>query len=103
MKQRSYHLHDGKSGAAITVRIIPNSSRNEISGILEDGTVTIRLTPQASDEKTNAALLSFLGDVLQVKPTQLEIVAGLNGPDKLITIMDIDKSLVQDRIVTRIR
>jgi uncharacterized protein (TIGR00251 family) len=102
MKERSYHLHDGQSGAAITVRIIPRSSRNEISEILEDGTVKIRLTAPQNEEKSNQALIAFLSDVLGVKPKQLEVVAGLSGNDKLITIMDMDKAAVQERILAHL-
>lgn len=99
MKERNFNLHDGKAGAAITVRVTPRSSRNEISEILDDGTVKVRLTAASNDEKANQALLGFLADVLQVSPSQLEIVAGSAGNDKLITITDLDKNQVQERIL----
>ena len=103
MKEREYHLHDGKSGAAITVRVVPNSAQTEIGEILEDGTVTVRLKAQASEAKVNAALLAFLAEVLQVRVDQLEIVAGMTGPDKLVTITDLDKNVVHNRIMQRVR
>ena len=102
MKERAYHLHDGKSGAAITVRVNPGSGQNEVSEILEDGTVSIRLKAQGSEEKMNTALLAFLSEILQVKTTQLEVVAGLSGNDKLVTITDLDKGIVQERIMQRL-
>lgn len=102
MKERNFNLHDGKTGAAITVRITPRSSRNEISEILDDGTIKVRLTAAPSGEKTNQALLAFLAEVLQVSPDQLEIVAGTAGNDKLITITDLDKNQVQERILKHI-
>ena len=103
MKERDYHLHDGKSGAAITVRVIPRSAKSEIGEILEDGTVTIRLKSADGEGKGNHALLVFLAEVLQVKQDQLEIVAGLTGADKLVTITDLDKEIVNDRIMQRAR
>lgn len=99
MKERNFNLHDGKTGSAITVRVTPRSSRNEISEILDDGTVKVRLMAAPGGEKTNQALLEFLAQVLQVSPAQLEIVAGATGNDKLITITDLDKTQVQDRIL----
>ncbi len=102
MKDREFHLHDGKTGAAIAVRITPRSSRDEISEILDNGTVKIRLTAPPSDDKTNQALIAFLAKVLDVKPSQLEIVAGNAGNDKLVTIMDVDKEFVQERILQHI-
>ena len=43
MSERKFHLHDGKVGAAITVRVTPRASKNEISEILDDGTIKVRL------------------------------------------------------------
>lgn len=97
--ERKFRLHDGKTGAAIAVRITPRSSRNEISEILDDGTVKIRLTAPPVEGKANTALLEFLASVLSVKVNQLEIVAGQTGKDKLITVTEIDSVTVQKRIL----
>ena len=102
MKEREFHLHDGKMGAAITVRVTPRASQNEISEILDDGTVKIRLAAAQNEEKANQALIDFLAQVLQVKPAQVEIIAGLSGNDKLVTVTDLDKSTVQERILKHI-
>lgn len=99
MKERKFNLHDGKAGAAITVRVIPRANSNKISEILDDGTVKVHLTVVPSDEAGNQALLAFLAEVLRVRISQLEIVAGSTGNDKLITITDMDKDTVQDRII----
>jgi uncharacterized protein len=99
MKERKFDFHDGKSGAAITVRITPRSSRNEISEILADGTVKVRLVAPSSDEKANSILVIFLAEILGVNPKQLEVIGGLSGNDKLITILDMDKETVQERIL----
>lgn len=98
MKERNFNLHDGRTGAAITVHVVSESAQNAINGIMGDGTVIIDLTDHNSQEPTNAALIKFLAAVLQVKPSQLEIVGGISGSDKLITIMDLDKETVHQRI-----
>lgn len=102
MKEREFHLHDGKTGSAITVRITPRASRNEISEILDDGTIKIRLTAGPGEEQTNKALVAFLAQVLEVKQTQVEIVPGSTGIDKLVTITDMEKGEVQERILKNI-
>lgn len=103
MKEREFNLHDGKMGAAITVRVTPRSSRNEISEILEDGTIKVRLISPHNDDQSNQALVSFLAEVLQVDPAQVEIIAGLSGNDKLITVMDLDSNAVQGRILKHLK
>lgn len=99
MESRKFHLHNGVSGSAITVRVTPRSSRNEIADILDDGTIKIRLTAPPVDGKANQALINFLSEILGVAPTKIEIVAGEVGRDKLITISGLDSDTIQKKIL----
>ena len=95
-------MHSGKTGAAITVRVTPRMSKNEISEILNDGTVKIRLTAPPVDGKANQALIEFLASILDVKPANIEIVAGQTGRDKLLTVMGLSAEDVQVKILNNI-
>lgn len=99
MSQRKFHLHNGQKGAALAVRITPRASKNEISEILSDGTVKIRLTAPPVEGKANLALVDFLSDVLGVPPSRIEIVAGATGRDKLISVLDMDADALHQRIL----
>jgi uncharacterized protein (TIGR00251 family) len=100
--ERKFHMHDGKMGAAITVRIIPRSSHDKISEVLEDGTIKICLTAPQTEEKANQALIDFLAEVLSVDADRLEIVAGLSGTDKLVTIEGLGGDTVHALIMQRL-
>ncbi|MGW8249184.1 MAG: DUF167 domain-containing protein [Anaerolineales bacterium] len=99
MMQRQFRLHDGKKGSALAVRITPRASRNEISEILSDGTVKVRLTAPPVEGKANAALVDFLASVMDIPSSRIEIVAGKSGRDKLISILDLDAETVHQRIL----
>jgi uncharacterized protein (TIGR00251 family) len=99
MPPRKYQLHNGKAGAAIAVRVTPRSSRNEISEVLADGTVKIRLTAAPVEGQANEALIRYLSRVLDVPASQIEIVAGQTGKDKLVTVTDVDSDTLQKRIL----
>ena len=101
MDSRQFHLHDGKKGSALAVRVTPRSSRNEIVEILNDGTVKIRLTVAADDMKINQALVNFLAEVLDVPRGRVDIVAGVSGKDKLVSILDLDAVEVQERVLKK--
>ncbi len=103
MTDRKYQLHDGKKGAALTIRVTPRASRNEIIEVLDDGTVKIRLTAPPVEGKANAALVEFLAKVLEVPPTKIEIVAGATGRDKLVSILDLDAETVHARILKNLQ
>jgi uncharacterized protein (TIGR00251 family) len=100
--QRKFHMHDGTLGAAITVRITPRASKNEISEILNDGTVKVRITAPPVEGKANEMLIDFLADVLEVKKAQIDIVAGNTGRDKLVTVSGMDAATVQTRLLNKI-
>jgi uncharacterized protein len=103
MGSRRYHLHDGKKGAALAIRVTPRASHNEIVEILSDGTVRIRLTAPPVEGKANEALVDFLSKILDVAPSRIEIVAGVTGRDKLVSILDLDAELVHARILQNIQ
>lgn len=102
MESRQYHLHNGQKGAALAVRVIPRGSKNEIVEILNDSTIKIRLTSAADDKKLNQVLLEFLSEVLGVPAGRMEVVAGVNGMDKLVTVLDLDAATVQQKIISRL-
>ena len=95
---RKFKLHDGLSGAALTVRVTPRARRTEVAEILEDGTLRIRLTAPPVEGKANAALVEFLAQVLRTRKSRIEIVAGEKGLDKIISITDMSAGDVQLRL-----
>ena len=99
MSSREFRMHDGKKGAALAVRVTPRARRNEISEILHDGTVKIRLTAPPVEGKANDALVDFLSEVLQLPRSKIDIVAGTTGRDKLVSILDLDAETVHTRIL----
>lgn len=98
-----FKLHDGKGGAALTVRVTPRARKSEISGFREDGTLKIRVTAPPVEGKANAAVIKVLASVLSVRKRNIEIVAGHKGLDKIISIMDMTAAEVERRILEHIK
>ncbi|MCB0119402.1 MAG: DUF167 domain-containing protein [Anaerolineales bacterium] len=96
---REYVLHDGKRGSALALRITPRASRNQIAGVLNDGTVKIHIASDPSDEDMNTEIVAFLAEVLGVPKSRVEIVAGEAGRDKLVSVLDMDVETAHQRIV----
>ena len=96
---RKYELHDGRRGSALGVRVTPRASRNQIVGVLNDGTVKVHLVCGPADEEINAELLGYLSEVLGVPKSRVEIVAGENGRDKLVSVLDMDVNTAHQRVL----
>jgi uncharacterized protein len=102
MTDRKFNLHDGRKGSALAVRVTPRASRNEIVELLDDGTIKVRIASSPSDQEANDTLIGFLSEVLGVPPSRLDIVAGMTGRDKLISIVDLDAETAHQRIVAHL-
>ncbi len=102
MPKRNFHLHDGKRGAALAVRVTPRASRNKIVEILDDGTVKIHIAAPPVDGEANSRLIEYLAEVLNIPKSRIEIVAGVSGRDKLISVLDMDTDTVHKRILAHI-
>jgi hypothetical protein len=103
MARRKLRFHDGKAGAALTVRVTPRSSRNGIAGILDDGTVKIQLTAAPVDGEANHKLIEFLARTLDLPRSNIEIVAGAGGRDKLVSVLGIDAATLHARVLAAVR
>ena len=102
MSDRKFQMHDGQKGSALAVRVTPRASRNEVVELLDDGTIKVRLATSPADEEANAALLDFLSEILGVPRSKLDIVAGIMGRDKLVSVVDMDVETAHQRIVAHI-
>jgi uncharacterized protein (TIGR00251 family) len=94
--ERKFKITDARGGAAFTVRVVTRARQREIVGIQDDGALKIRLTnaPDAANEE----LVKFLAEKLQVSLSQIEIVAGEKGREKIITVEGIAPGVVDERL-----
>lgn len=96
---RKFKLHNGRTGAALTIRVTPRARKTEISGFREDGSLRIRVSAPPVEGKANKELVKFLAKLLGVRKNRIEIVAGAKSLDKIVSIVDMSAEEVQDRIL----
>lgn len=94
---------NGKAGAAISVRVTTRSPRTELAGILEDGTIKIKLTSPPIDGKANEELVRFLAAIIQIPKTNIEIISGQTNKNKLIVLFGIDSDRVNQLIANELK
>jgi uncharacterized protein YggU (UPF0235/DUF167 family) len=96
---RKFEITDARGGAAFTVRVVTRALNTEMMGVQEDGTLRIRLkAPSAGDPVANEELLDFLAEKLEVEKKKIEIVAGANGREKLVSVTGITTADVEMRL-----
>jgi uncharacterized protein (TIGR00251 family) len=89
---------NAKHGAAITVKVMPRAKHTELAGLMDDGTLKIRLAAPPVDGAANKALIEYLAQTLGIAKSQIEIIAGETSERKLISLLGISADEV-DAIV----
>lgn len=87
-----------EKGGVIRVRVIPRAKSDEISEVLQDGRVKIRLVAPPVDGKANRSLKEFLSSILEVPRSSIQIISGLKGRDKVIRVEGLDQEKINARI-----
>ncbi|PKO00713.1 MAG: YggU family protein [Chloroflexi bacterium HGW-Chloroflexi-4] len=83
----------------IKIKLIPRSSRNEVVGLMADGTIKIKLTAPPVEGKANLSLIKFLADKLKTSPTSIEIISGKTSHSKLISIDGINQNTINSLLL----
>lgn len=78
-------LKETPDGVTFPVRVLPRSSRNEISGE-QDGALKVKLTAPPVEGAANKALIEFLSGKLDVAKSRIEILSGQTGRSKVVKI-----------------
>ena len=97
---RKFEITQAQSGAAFTVKVVTRASSVEIAGIQDDGTLKIRLTETHTNGAADKQLVDFLAEKLEVESSQIEIVAGENTREKLISVDGVSPTDVESRLVS---
>ncbi len=98
-QNRKFEITDARGGAAFTVRVVTRAVATELVGTQEDGTLKIRLiSSPAGDPATNQELVNFLADQLGVPSSRIEIVAGANGREKIISVEGVSTADVEEKL-----
>lgn len=96
MSPRNFHLHDGEKGSALAVRLRPLADQDQVNKIRRDGTIEIHLAANTAD--LNQPLRKYLSQILGIQAQRINIVAGKTGTEKLVSILDMEPQLVQEKI-----
>lgn len=76
-------------GLIVRLKIVPNSSKNEI--IWENEGLKVKITAQPIENKANRALIEFLAKKLKTAKSNIKIIKGELNKEKTLLIQGIDE------------
>lgn len=83
-------------GVLLKIKIVPNSSKNDI--IKEEEFLKVKITAQPVENKANKALVEYLSKQYKVPKTSIEIVKGMTSKEKTIFIKTDSETKKQEII-----
>ena len=84
---------------AHNIRVIPGSKLNQVVGIMDDGSLKIKLKAKPIAGRANLELIKYLSNILDINESDIEIHSGLSSRNKIIRIRNVDKARLQQKIL----
>jgi uncharacterized protein YggU (UPF0235/DUF167 family) len=97
-KSRGVQFRNPKSGSALAVEVHFGAQEDHIAQITGEGTLQVALRAASGWAEGNLVLIRLLATVLNVRPSQLEIVAGENDARKLIAVIGLEPQAMEERL-----
>ena len=79
-----------ENGITISLKIVPNSSKNDL--IKEEEFIKVKVTAQPIENKANKALIEFLSKTFKIPKTSIEIIKGDTSKEKTILFKTNDET-----------
>ena len=92
-------IKETSGGLLIMIKIVPNSSKNDL--IIEDEFVKVKVTAQPMENKANKALIEFLSKRFKVPKTSIEIVKGDTSKEKTL-LFSINNEEKKQKIISEL-
>ncbi len=85
---------DSNKQIIFTLRILPNSSKNEI--IKSEDVIKVKITSPPVDGKANKALIEYLSKSFKIPKTSFKIIKGETSKDKTLMVSVTDEEKLQN-------
>ena len=80
-----------KNGIMIEVKVEPRSSRRQITGVMDNEVLKVKLTAPPVDGSANEQLIELISEVTGIKKSCIKIVRGLSSKRKVVEITGVEK------------
>ena len=82
-------IKDSENGIVVKIKVVPNSSRNEL--IREGDVLRLKLTAQPIENRANKALVEYLSKLFKIPKSNIEIIRGESSREKTVLFSTNDK------------
>ena len=84
-------FEDTKDGLIVRIKVIPNSSKNEL--VITDDGLKLKITAQPIENKANKAVIEFVSKKLKTAKSNIKIIKGELSKEKTLLISNYTEEL----------
>ena len=92
-------FEETKDGLIVRLKIIPNSSRNEV--VWENEGLKVKITAQPIENKANKALIEFLSKNIKTAKSNISILKGELNKEKTLLISGFDEEKFKSYFINK--
>ena len=93
----AFTVRDTAQGAQFALRVQPRASRNAFAGVMGDA-IKVAITAPPVDGKANQAVIEYLAEVFRIAKSNVVIVSGETGRNKLIAVRGMTAEQVRTKL-----
>jgi uncharacterized protein len=90
-------LKESTEGTHLAIKLQPRASRQKILGV-HGSELRMSVTAPPVDAAANRALIEFLGELLQVSRSQIELIRGQTSRHKTVRIKGLSPEKILERL-----
>ena len=90
-------INETAAGVSFVVKVQPRAKRDAVLGEIGEA-LKIALATAPVDGRANAACISFLAELLQVRRSQVSIASGHASRNKVMRVAGITAALLRERL-----
>jgi uncharacterized protein (TIGR00251 family) len=86
-----------RNRTTLTIQVQPRAKRSEVLGFV-DGILRLKVSAPPIEGKANKEVVSFLGDVLDIATSNIDIERGHTSKTKVIAISGLNRDQIYERL-----
>lgn len=90
-------FEETENALIVRLKIIPNSSKNEI--IYDEDNLKVKIMAQPIENRANKSLIEFLAKKLKIAKSNINIIKGELNKEKTLLIQGLDKEKFKEKIL----
>jgi uncharacterized protein (TIGR00251 family) len=88
-----------KNETRLTVRVQPNSRKNEVIGFRED-ILYLKISAPPVEGKANREMVNYLSDILGIARSRIIVEKGTAGRRKLVGISGMNREQIVEKVLS---